>query len=141
MEEMDFQRSCCYYASVGDLAKVNTLLCKTPDCVHCDGRGGTSGYTPLHYASRSGHVEVMRALIQAGADVNARIRASQATPLHRAAYCGHAQAVELLIESGAEVDGRDADGKSAVDKAREQGHWEVVERLLLLSVQQRKASG
>ena len=37
-------------------------------------RGRQDGWTPLHYAARSGRAEVVRALVQAGADTAARTK-------------------------------------------------------------------
>ena len=59
-------------------------------------------YTPLHLASASGRVEVTRALIRAGARVQAAT-ATGATPLHLAADAGSAELVGALIEGGALV--------------------------------------
>lgn len=46
------------------------------------------GYTALHYAARSGHLNVCDMLIQAKADVNACTRSGNVTPLIRAAMMG-----------------------------------------------------
>lgn len=47
-----------------------------------------SGYTALHYASRSGHYEICQLLLLAGADVNAKTKSGHVTPLMRAATIG-----------------------------------------------------
>lgn len=44
-----------------------------------------TGYTPLHYASRNGHLEACELLLDAGAHVNAATAAGGATSLMRAA--------------------------------------------------------
>lgn len=131
LEELEFSRSCCQAASVGDVARVQLLIKKHPDSMHSDGTlDGTSGYTPLHYASRAGHVDVVRALLEAGAAVNAATTAGRATPLHRAAYVGHVEVVKLLLHAGALPDLEDyPEGHTALDKARQQGHLQVVELL------------
>jgi ankyrin repeat protein len=46
------------------------------------------GETPLHFASRNGHLEVVKYLKSVGADINAKNNNSW-TPLHSASYNGH----------------------------------------------------
>lgn len=90
--------------SANDLAQVNTLLASGAD-VNEPSRFGT----PLHIASELGAVDVMAALIAAGADIEAEGRGG-AHPLHLAAKKNQSAAVKLLIEHGAEVDSRDSFG-------------------------------
>lgn len=47
-----------------------------------------SGYTALHYAARSGFLDVCDELIYAKADVDACTRSGNVTPLMRAAFMG-----------------------------------------------------
>ena len=58
------------------------------------------GGTPLLLAIREGHTETVRALIAAGADVNARNEDGW-TPLHIAALYGHTDVAKALIAAGA----------------------------------------
>jgi ankyrin repeat protein len=73
------------------------------------------GWTALHVASRYGHIEIVRQLIAAGADVNAANKYGE-RPLHRALYVydkdlgqppvpveTRESVVKLLIEAGADV--------------------------------------
>lgn len=57
----------------------------------------------LHEAARLGRTNMVRALIDAGADVNAADAKLQ-TPLHEAAREGHLTCVRALLEAGASVD-------------------------------------
>ncbi|MDP2307659.1 MAG: ankyrin repeat domain-containing protein [Pseudomonadota bacterium] len=66
------------------------------------------GSTPLHFASHRGLLETVRALLGAGADVNAREEASGTTPLHWAAEAGHVEVAGLLLEAGADLEAVDA---------------------------------
>ena len=58
-------------------------------------------------ATQGGHVEIVRALLDAGEDPNRRQpdgMHSHATPLHHAALAGHEALVRLLVERGARLD-------------------------------------
>ena len=62
--------------------------------------------TALHKAAIFNHLEVIRALLQADADIEAKglkYGKLHLTPLHLATEAGNLEAVRLLIESGADV--------------------------------------
>ena len=85
--------------------------------------------TALHSAvADGGHAGIARALVAAGADVNAKQRHGW-TPLHGAAHSGDRELVELLLARGADPSVRHQEGKTALDLAREQGHTAVVAAL------------
>ena len=58
------------------------------------------GRTPLYWASSQGHLEVVRALLAAGADVN-RSDNYGFTPLSVALAFNHTQIADLLRDAGA----------------------------------------
>ena len=67
------------------------------------------GWTPLHLASFFGHQNAVRALLDAGAAVDAVSRNSlRNTALHAAAAGRHTDAALLLLERGADPSIRDA---------------------------------
>ena len=60
------------------------------------------GYTALMAASEMGHIDIVKLLIEAGADVNATLDDyDRSTALKYASKKGHTEIVELLIEAGA----------------------------------------
>ena len=129
MQEMEFTRSACAAAQAGDVARLATLIERNPGCVHHDGTGERTGYTPLHYAARNGHAECVALLLRSGASVLARTAAGRATPLHRAAYAGRAEVCKALVRAGAPVDAQDADGETALHKAASQGFADLLATL------------
>ena len=68
----------------------------------------------LHYAaSMSGAVDVMKALIDSGGDVNV-INQDHCTPLMFACQSNNMYAASLLIENGASVRGKNLQGMGGV---------------------------
>ena len=59
--------------------------------------------TPLHFAARSGHEAVVRALLAAGAKINASTQTSGYTPLHYAVQRLNVKVVRTLVAAGADV--------------------------------------
>jgi len=59
-----------------------------------------AGYTPLHVASHFGQINMVRFLLQHGANVKACTSIGY-TPLHQAAQQGHTSIVNLLLENSA----------------------------------------
>ena len=60
------------------------------------------GFTALMEASQGGHIEAMKVLIAARADINAREPEDDQTALVMAMHCARSDAVSLLAAHGAE---------------------------------------
>ncbi|KAK3240044.1 hypothetical protein CYMTET_50081 [Cymbomonas tetramitiformis] len=130
LEEMDFLRSACSAAQKGMSSKLEAMLKRRPDLVKSDGGDNRSGYTPLHYASREGHLDCVKLLLDTGADVNGTTKAGNATSLQRAAYTGKTEVVRFLLQRGANAMLQDSDGETALHKASTNGHVDTTRALL-----------
>ncbi|HEY3989663.1 MAG TPA: ankyrin repeat domain-containing protein [Acidobacteriaceae bacterium] len=83
----------------------------------------------LHAAlALSKNVDVVRLLIERGADVNAAQTAGY-RPLHQAAVTGREDLVRMLLDAGADKLARCDRGKAPAEYARERGHAEVAAML------------
>jgi len=90
----------------GDLASVQAALAADPRA-HAE-RDDHLGSTPLILAAHRGFGAICEALLAAGADVEARERASQTTALHWAAEGGQVTVAALLLGADAELEVVDA---------------------------------
>jgi len=59
-----------------------------------------TGWTPLHVAADKGHLEVVKTLVGAGANVNAKDKVGM-TPIRSAIGDGHKDVIEFLKQHGA----------------------------------------
>jgi ankyrin repeat protein len=86
-------------------------------------------WTPLHLATRNGHVGAMRVLLARGADATVADAKHGWTALHVAVVAGNAEGVEALVEAGADVFARDRSGADARTLAEECGMEDAVKVL------------
>jgi ankyrin repeat protein len=89
------------------------------------------GWTPLHSASYSGHVEVVNLLLASDkVDVGMKNIYGR-TPLSHAAERGHEIVAKLLLETGkVEVDCKDNTGRTPLFYAAKDGHEDLLQLLL-----------
>jgi ankyrin repeat protein len=92
------------------------------------------GVRPLNSAVAGGHSEIVRLLLEHGADPDAPERAGYA-PLHAAAENGDVESTRLLLAAGADPSPAGPGGRSPSDLAREKGHDAVVD-LIAKSIDQ-----
>jgi len=89
-----------------------------------------AGCCGLHIAAEKNYVDVVRALLEAGVEVNIRSEKQKLTPLISAACCGSLDAVKVLIEAGADVDAQSSTGNTALMLAIDRGKIDVATTLI-----------
>jgi truncated hemoglobin YjbI len=120
-----------HFAAGAGCLEVVTLLLRLGVDPNLPGRGE---HTPLYCvanecASETGP-EMVRALVRAGADVNACSGVTRATALHIAARRGHVEIARALLDSGASVNARDRKGDTPLQRAMNCRKNEVSQLLL-----------
>ncbi|KAI1868470.1 uncharacterized protein JN550_006386 [Neoarthrinium moseri] len=84
--------------------------------------------TALTAAASGGHKEIVRLLIDKGADINAQWKGSNGTALQFASFQGHKDIVELLIDKGANIND---EGARQVSTALNLASSKEIEELLI----------
>ncbi|HVT57716.1 MAG TPA: ankyrin repeat domain-containing protein [Thermoanaerobaculia bacterium] len=111
-------------AVAGNLHVLDLVLALSPQLDLCDVRGATA----LFY-SAAGRTEVVRRLIQRGANINLQDQTGK-SPLMVAVLMNHPGTVGLLLASGADVNHRDHVGATALFYAAEAGLFVIAEQLV-----------
>ena len=114
-------------AASGDPLECTKLLLLVDASVHHVSEEG--GETPLHQAAGKGNTKVMLALLDKGADIEAKNTTGN-TPLHSASLNGHTGTVETLLAKCANVRAMDNDGWTPLHSASMNGHTGTVAALL-----------
>jgi ankyrin repeat protein len=83
-----------------DVASVRALIQQGIDVNELD----VNKDAPLIMAAYKGYTDIVKLLLEAGADVAVVDPNMKATALHAAAYAGHAEAAKLLIEHDIDID-------------------------------------
>ena len=91
------------------------------------GAGSLSGATPLYVAAQRGHLDVVRTLLEAGADAN---KASDGghSPLYFAAQNGRVDVLSILLQGGADANRPTEIGVTPLLIAAQQGPWWLARR-------------
>jgi len=110
----------------GDVTRIRDLLEKNPTLVNASDR---EGGTVLMHASYSGRDDVVRILLDRGADVHSADR-ERATALHFAAHGPSTPVIELLLVHGAAINAKTKRGHTPLDWAADVGAAETLALLL-----------
>ena len=107
----------------GEVEKIRQLLDNDKNLLNSKDQ---SGKTPLHFASQYGHFDMVKILIERGAEVNVENNNGE-TPLHYASAYGQENVAEFLISNGAELEYRSwRHGDTPAHAAAIGGHVEMV---------------
>lgn len=123
----------------GDTARVSELLAVDPALIDAREEFDESAarqyfplmgrYTALHRAIKKRYADLVRLLLERGADVNAATSLGE-TPLHTAALHGRPVEAALLLERGANPNARLSNGMTPLHWAAQRGYSEFVSLLL-----------
>jgi ankyrin repeat protein len=118
-------------AALGNEARLDEVLREDPELARAV---SPDGFAALHYAAFFGSPQAVRALVAAGADLEARSTnqefAPEATPLHSAAAAGRVDNAEALLEAGADPNARQHGGFTPLMEAEQRGDLDLAELLI-----------
>ena len=116
-------------AALGRLDRVHELVDADPELARAY---APDGFHPLGLAAFFRHPDVVRFLLERGADVDAVARNARikTTALQAAAASGDNESARLLLEAGADVNTTQPGGFTALHAAAAEGNTELMELLL-----------
>ena len=98
--------------------------------INIDSKDDESSATPLIIAVKENHVEVMKYLLQKGADISLTTGSDKRNALHIASQYGSVAAIEMLLSYDLRPDSRDREGNTPLVCAAGCGQIEAVNCLL-----------
>lgn len=98
--------------------------------INCNMQHRYSGVTMLYCTARLGDIELVEALLKAGADQKIREYINLNTPLHAASEQGHLDVVKLLCTYEAPVNMQNKQGQTALHRAALKGDVALCKQLL-----------
>lgn len=110
----------------GNLEMVKLLI---ESGIHVDEWNTMGNETPLMKAAYHNHMDVVKYLLNKGADIKARDSRKNTALLH-AAWSGNTEIVKYLLENGAEINERNYLNWNALMQACIEGHFETAKVLL-----------
>jgi ankyrin repeat protein len=113
-------------AKNGDIKRLYEILATGAKVDVCD----RTGTTALMLAANLGYTEIVRSLIDFGANINLTRKTYGLTALMLAASANQIDIVKLLISKNVDVNAINEDGSTALMAAAAKGHLDVVQILL-----------
>jgi ankyrin repeat protein len=116
-------------AAIGDAARAKAILQRDPESVRVR---SSDGWTSLHLAAFMGHPEVVKLLLENGAELEAVSQNGIANRALHAAIAGKesAEVVELLLARGADVTAKAEAEATPLHLAAARGNMTLTRRLL-----------
>ena len=99
------------------------------------------GWSALQIAANKGQLEVVKLLIDRGANIDYQHPISKNTALHLAALSNHPEVVEYLISKGADVNIKLRAGVSIIRPLRDEGNTKMIELLLAAGTKEEGCEG
>lgn len=110
----------------GDVEKVKQLAAKDASLLEVKDMDGS---TPLDTSALAANLEMVRLLLEMGANINGGDN-ENSNVLHCAAIANSVPIVDFLLDKGMNIDAQDVNGLTPLYFAAERGNEEAVKRLL-----------
>jgi ankyrin repeat protein len=131
MENPDIGEQLLKAVQDNDLGIVETLFATKPfpNREHPDNKWGGSIARALHMASKKGSKDILKFLVEKGADPDTR-NIWKETPLHQASKAGHIDIIRFLLGAGANANSQSKGDETPLHWASHKGFREIVSYLL-----------
>ncbi|OGT29678.1 MAG: hypothetical protein A3E87_08460 [Gammaproteobacteria bacterium RIFCSPHIGHO2_12_FULL_35_23] len=96
----------------------------------CTNTPNSKNLIPIQIAVQKGRMQAVKLLHTADPSTIAQLDDAGNTLLHLAAIAGHAELIKELIDMGCNIAATNANNKTSIELAVEQGHWHCVTAIL-----------
>lgn len=118
-------------AAEGHVDVIKAITRREPSVVNGPSPGPQSGYTPLHYAAKHSQIDCIDALVEAGADLEAKAGTHCGTALHAAVESPDCEAtLRALLGHGADIESKMSEDVTPLGFAIQLGNVAVATSLV-----------